>query len=78
MPKIATLDGTKLYVEESGIGTLVVFVHEYAGDYRSWEPQMRFFNRQYRCITFSQRGYPPLRTCRPNPNATRRTSRATT
>ena len=59
MPKIATSDGTKLYVEESGIGTPVVFVHEYAGDYRSWEPQMRFFNRQYRCITYSQRGYPP-------------------
>ena len=59
MPKIATSDGTKLYVEESGIGTPVVFVHEYAGDYRSWEPQMRYFNRQHRCVTYSQRGYPP-------------------
>jgi pimeloyl-ACP methyl ester carboxylesterase len=59
MPKIAASDGTKLYVEESGIGTPVVFVHEYAGDYRSWEPQMRYFNRQHRCITYSQRGYPP-------------------
>ena len=36
-----------------------MFVHEFAGDYRSWEPQMRYFNRQHRCVTYSQRGYPP-------------------
>jgi pimeloyl-ACP methyl ester carboxylesterase len=59
MPKIAAPDGTKLYVEEVGSGTPVVFVHEYAGDYRSWEPQLRHFSRQYRCVTYSQRGYPP-------------------
>src|SRR5215468_503151 len=59
MPKILAADGTKLYVEEIGIGTPVVFVHEYAGDYRSWEPQLRFFSRQHRCVTYSQRGYPP-------------------
>ncbi len=49
----------KLYMEETGSGTPVVFVHEYAGDYRSWEPQMRYFSRQHRCVTYSQRGYPP-------------------
>jgi|SRR5262245_44289227 len=59
MPHIAAPDGTKLYVEEVGSGTPVVFVHEYAGDYRSWEPQLRHFARQHRCVTFSQRGYPP-------------------
>jgi pimeloyl-ACP methyl ester carboxylesterase len=59
MSKIAAPDGTGLYVEESGTGTPIVFVHEYAGDYRSWEPQMRYFNRQHRCVTYSQRGYPP-------------------
>ena len=59
MPKISAPDGTQLYVEEIGSGTPVVFVHEYAGDYRSWEPQLRYFSRQYRCVTFSQRGYPP-------------------
>ncbi|MFL6797535.1 MAG: alpha/beta fold hydrolase [Xanthobacteraceae bacterium] len=59
MPRISAPDETMLYVEETGLGTPVVFVHEYAGDYRSWEPQMRFFSRQHRCVTFSQRGYPP-------------------
>jgi len=59
MPHIATRDGTRLYYEEVGHGTPVIFVHEYAGDYRTWEPQMRHFSRLHRCITYSQRGYPP-------------------
>jgi pimeloyl-ACP methyl ester carboxylesterase len=59
MPKVAARDGTRLYLEEVGAGTPVVFVHEYAGDYRSWEPQMRFLCRQHRCVTYSQRGYSP-------------------
>jgi pimeloyl-ACP methyl ester carboxylesterase len=59
MPRIATPDGTELYVEESGSGTSVIFIHEYAGDYRSWEPQIRYLSRRHRCVTYSQRGYPP-------------------
>ena len=45
MPQILAADGTKLFAEEIGRGTPIVFVHEYAGDYRSWEPQMRHFAR---------------------------------
>ncbi len=59
MPHVTTADGVRLYYEEAGQGTPVVFVHEYAGDYRSWEPQLRYFSRSHRCITYSQRGYPP-------------------
>src|SRR5471032_1028044 len=59
MPHIQARDGTKLYYEEAGTGTPVIFVHEYAGDYRTWEPQMRHFSRSHRCVTYSQRGYPP-------------------
>ena len=59
MPHIPARDGTKLYYEEAGAGSPVIFVHEYAGDFRTWEPQMRYFSRAHRCITFSQRGYPP-------------------
>ena len=59
MPKIKTADGIKLYYEEVGTGTPIVFVHEFAGDYRQWEPQMRYFARTHRCVTYSQRGYPP-------------------
>ena len=56
MPTIETADGTNLYYEEAGTGTAVVFVHEFAGDYRTWEPQMRYFSRLHRCVTYSQRG----------------------
>src|SRR6185437_9478725 len=59
MPHITARDGTRLYCEEAGSGSPVIFVHEYAGDYRTWEMQMRFFSRAHRCITYSQRGYPP-------------------
>ncbi|MGB6538560.1 MAG: alpha/beta hydrolase [Xanthobacteraceae bacterium] len=59
MPKIKSSDGTSLYYEEIGAGTPVVFVHEFAGDYRTWEQQMRHFARSHRCVTYSQRGYPP-------------------
>ena len=59
MPQVTARDGIRLYYEEAGSGTPVVFVHEYAGDWRSWEPQMRHFSRVHRCITYSQRGYPP-------------------
>jgi pimeloyl-ACP methyl ester carboxylesterase len=55
----ASADGVRLFYEETGRGTAIVFVHEFAGDYRSWEPQVRHFARRYRCITFNARGYPP-------------------
>jgi len=59
MPHALTDDGVKLYFEDTGSGTPIVFVHEFAGDHRSWEPQVRFFCRWFRCITYCARGYPP-------------------
>ena len=59
MPHISARDGTRLYYEEAGSGTPIVFVHEFGGDHRSWEAQMRHFTRRYRCITYGARGYPP-------------------
>ncbi len=59
MATLTTDDGVKLYYEETGSGHPIVFVHEFAGDYRSWEPQVRHFSRRYHCITYNARGYPP-------------------
>ena len=59
MPTITTDDGVKLHYEEAGRGTPVVFVHEFAGDLRSWEPQIAHFSRRYRCIAYNARGYLP-------------------
>ncbi len=59
MTHITTDDGVKLHVEEAGSGIPVVFVHEFGGDTRSWEPQMRYFARNYRAVAYNARGYPP-------------------
>jgi pimeloyl-ACP methyl ester carboxylesterase len=58
MPK-ALINGVEIFYEVSGTGYPIVLCHEVAGDYRSWEPQVRFFARHYRVVTFNARGYPP-------------------
>jgi pimeloyl-ACP methyl ester carboxylesterase len=59
MPYATTDDGVRLYYEETGSGRPVIFVHEFAGDYRSWEPQLRHFGKRYRAVAFNMRGFPP-------------------
>ena len=59
MPYVTTKDEIKLFYEETGDGWPVIFVHEFAGDVRSWEPQIRYFSRRYRCINFAARGFLP-------------------
>lgn len=59
MPYAVTDDGVKLYYEVTGEGPDLLFIHEFGGDYRSWEPQVRHFARKYRCITYNARGWPP-------------------
>ena len=59
MPFATTDDGVRLHYEETGSGTPLIFVHEFAGDHRAWEAQMRHFGRRYRAITYAARGYPP-------------------
>lgn len=55
----ASVNGIALYYEETGRGTPLVWSHEFGGDCRSWEPQVRHFARRYRVITYNHRGYPP-------------------
>jgi pimeloyl-ACP methyl ester carboxylesterase len=54
-----TDDGVAIHVEETGAGIPIVFLHEFSGDAGSWEPQVRFLGRRYRCVAFNARGYPP-------------------
>lgn len=51
--------GARLYYEETGRGYPIVFVHEFGADHREWELQVRHFSRDYRCIAYAARGYPP-------------------
>jgi pimeloyl-ACP methyl ester carboxylesterase len=55
----AEAQGAKLYYEDIGHGTPILFIHEFGADHREWRDQVQFFAREYRCITYSARGYPP-------------------
>lgn len=59
MSYLTTDDGIRLFYEEAGSGAPILFVHEFAGDHRSWAPQVRALARRHRCITYNARGYPP-------------------
>ena len=55
----ADANGIRLYYEETGKGTPIVWVHEFADDLHGWEGQLQYFSRRYRCIAYNARGYPP-------------------
>jgi pimeloyl-ACP methyl ester carboxylesterase len=57
--EVTASDGVRLHVEVSGDGPPLVFIHEFAGDHRSWEPQVDAFAERYRCIVYAARGFPP-------------------
>jgi pimeloyl-ACP methyl ester carboxylesterase len=57
--KAESSDGVALHYEEQGHGSALLFIHEFAGDHRSWAPQVSRFASEYRCITYAARGYPP-------------------
>ena len=59
MSFIKTDDNVKLYYETVGKGEPIIFAHEFAGDHRSWEPQVNYFSRYNQCITYCARGYYP-------------------
>ena len=59
MPVANTDDDVRIHYEETGTGDAIVFLHEFAGDQRSWEPQVRHFARTYRCLVPAGRGFPP-------------------
>jgi pimeloyl-ACP methyl ester carboxylesterase len=59
MPTATSQDGVRLHYEETGSGTPLIFVHEFAGDHRSWEAQLRHFGKRHRAVAFNARGYPP-------------------
>ncbi len=55
----AHVNGVELYWEATGDGAPLAWIHEYGGDLRSWEPQVRYFARRFRVVTYNHRGYPP-------------------
>lgn len=58
MPGVS-VNGVRIEYRESGTGFPLVWCHEFAGSMESWAPQVHFFARRYRVITYNARGYPP-------------------
>ncbi len=56
---ITTTDGVKLAVSSAGHGEPIIFIHEYSGDLLSWSPQLAELSKEFRCVCFNARGYPP-------------------
>jgi len=57
--EVITADGVRLHVETTGDGPPLLFIHEFAGDHRSWQPQVEHFGRRHRCVVYAARGFPP-------------------
>jgi pimeloyl-ACP methyl ester carboxylesterase len=53
------INGFEMAVEEHGSGYPLVFSHDYGSNHRTWDEQISRFAREYRCITYSSRGFPP-------------------
>ncbi len=51
--------GVKLYYEEAGTGPPILFLHELGSDIRQWRGQTEPLSRDFRCIAYNARGYPP-------------------
>ncbi len=54
-----TGDGVDIAYRSAGSGFPLVWAHEFAGNAESWAPQVGYFARRYRVITYNARGYPP-------------------
>ena len=59
MPSLVSADGTSLYYEDTGSGDAILFIHEFAGNHRTWGKQVAALSDRYRCMSYSARGYPP-------------------
>jgi pimeloyl-ACP methyl ester carboxylesterase len=55
----AEINGVSIHYEATGTGPALIFSHEFAGDSRSWKPQVEAFAGDYQCVTWNYRGFPP-------------------
>ncbi len=56
MPR-ASINGIEIDYQDFGEGSTIVFCHGAGGNLLSWWQQIPYFAGEYRCITFSHRGF---------------------
>ena len=54
---IARVNGIKLYYEEAGTGSPLIWVHGFGCGIRSWDPQVERLSNSCRVITYDVRGF---------------------
>lgn len=52
-----TADGDKLYYQVTGKGEAILFIHGFSLDHRMWQPQVDYFSKNYKVITYDARGF---------------------
>lgn len=68
MPHAKNQDVQIHFEDSGGSGSPILFLHEYAGDHRSWTAQFKALSARHRCLAPSARGYPPS-DCPDSPGA---------
>lgn len=53
----ANVNGASLFYEITGKGTPIVFLHGFTCDHRNWDPQVKYFSKNYKVITYDARGH---------------------
>ena len=53
----ARINGVSLHYEEAGAGPPLLFIHAFPVGRGMWEPQVEFFARHFRVITYDCRGF---------------------
>ena len=51
--------GCRIYYEVTGSGPPVIFVHGLGSNHLTWWQQVAHLSKNYTCVTFAHRGYPP-------------------
>lgn len=53
----ANVNGASLYYEITGKGTPIIFLHGFTCDHRNWDPQVKYFSKKYKVVTYDARGH---------------------
>jgi pimeloyl-ACP methyl ester carboxylesterase len=51
------LNNGQIYYETIGSGEPIIFIHGFTLSHIMWRPQVAFFNKDYRVITYDARGF---------------------
>lgn len=57
MIELASLNNTRLWLEHTGEGEAIIFIHGFSLDARMWDAQVETFAKSYQVIRYDARGF---------------------